>query len=586
MDQQLSNDAVDAFAKKLVDAGFLDAKKAAEIIQQSSAEKIPLINFIERKKLLDCRAVADMAAEHYGMALYDLFAHDRMDIPEGFVDHTFVENYFALPIKVEENHLVVAIADPAMPGKEDFAKQTGYSIEFVLVEADKLRATIDNLKKDIQIKKEDHNSVKQPQEEEQHPHMFSALDEVAKNQQPTYIVDHSVEKTDLGEAMDETTVSFVDKVLKEAIVTKVSDIHFEAYEGFYRVRYRKDGILVEVATPSSNKAAAIVARLKVMANLDVFEHRVPQDGRFRYNEVEDHPVDFRMSTCPTLHGEKVVMRILDPMSTALDVKTLGMEEDQQAMYLKAVNSSQGMILVTGPTGSGKTVSLYSALGLLNKPEVNISTVEDPVEIYMQGVNQVQVNTKTGMTFSGALRSFLRQDPDVIMVGEIRDLETAEIAVKAAQTGHLVLSTLHTNSAPETLTRLSNIGIKPYNIASSVLLVMAQRLVRRLCEHCKKPMELPKEALLKEGFTEDAVDFKVYEPGSCDKCSQGYSGRIGIYEVMPISEEMGRLIMSDGNAIELADQAKKEGLLSLREAGLRKVREGITSLEELNRVTSG
>jgi type IV pilus assembly protein PilB len=375
-------------------------------------------------------------------------------------------------------------------------------------------------------------------------------------------------------------------VLLDAINQKVSDIHFEPYEKNYRIRFRQDGMLHEVLAPPVNIAMRLAARLKVMSRLNTAERRVPQDGRLKMTLSRNRAIDFRVNTCPTIYGEKVVLRILDPTSAQIGLESLGMEPEQLESFRSAIQKPYGMILVTGPTGSGKTVTLYSALNILNKAEVNISTCEDPVEIQVPGINQVNVNPKTGLTFAEALRAFLRQDPDIIMVGEVRDLETAEIAVKAAQTGHLVLSTLHTNDAPQSLTRLANMGVPPYNIASSVLLIMAQRLARRLCPHCKKPDDAPKEALLEEGFTEDEIEggLTVFKPVGCPQCTKGYRGRTGIFQVMPVSEDIGRLIMEGGNAIQLAEQSRREGIHDLRASGLRKVKAGLTSLEEINRVT--
>jgi type IV pilus assembly protein PilB len=381
-------------------------------------------------------------------------------------------------------------------------------------------------------------------------------------------------------------VRYINKILLDAINQGVSDIHFEPYEYTYRIRYRQDGMLHEVANPPSNLANRLSSRIKVMSRMNIAEKRVPQDGRIKMKLSKSRAIDFRVNTCPTLYGEKIVLRILDPTSAQLGIEALGFEKEQRDDFESAINKPYGMILVTGPTGSGKTVSLYTALNMLNKPEVNISTAEDPVEIQVAGINQVNTNVKTGLTFAEALRAFLRQDPDIVMVGEIRDLETAEIAVKAAQTGHLVLSTLHTNDAPQTLTRLANMGIPPFNIASSVLLIMAQRLARRLCEHCKEADELPREALLEEGFTDADIDagFTIYKPVGCDQCTNGYKGRVGIFQVMPVSEAMGKIIMEGGTSLQLEDQAKKENVNNLRRSGLRKVMQGITSLQELNRVT--
>jgi type IV pilus assembly protein PilB len=372
----------------------------------------------------------------------------------------------------------------------------------------------------------------------------------------------------------------------DAINKGASDIHFEPYEKSYRVRFRQDGVLREVAAPPIGMAPRLSARLKVMSRLDISERRIPQDGRIKLNLSKNRAIDFRVNTCPTLFGEKIVLRILDPNSAKLGVDALGFEAEQKELFMQALYKPYGMLLVTGPTGSGKTVTLYTGVNILNQADVNISTAEDPVEINLPGVNQVNVNNKVGLTFPSALRAFLRQDPDIILVGEIRDLETAEIGIKAAQTGHMVLSTLHTNDAPQTLTRMVNMGVPPYNIAGSVNLIIAQRLARRLCSQCKEQLDIPKEALLEEGFNpkDIAAGLKIFGPKGCDQCSGGYKGRVGIYQVMPVSEEMGRIIMENGNAMQLAEQAKKEGIPDLRESGLKKVKDGITSLDELNRVT--
>jgi type IV pilus assembly protein PilB len=378
---------------------------------------------------------------------------------------------------------------------------------------------------------------------------------------------------------------FVNRTLLDAIHRGASDIHFEPYEKSFRVRFRQDGVLHEIITPPIEMASRVVARIKVMARLNIAEHRIPQDGRMRIPLSPHRAIDFRVNILPTSFGEKAVLRIQDTGSAQLDIDSLGYEPRQKDFFLQAIHNSQGMVLVTGPTGSGKTVSMYSALNILNKTEVNISTVEDPVEINLCGINQVNVNPKTGMTFANALRAFLRQDPDIIMVGEIRDLETAEIAIKAAQTGHMVLSTLHTNNAPQTLTRLMNMGVAPYNIASSVTLIVAQRLARRLCHHCKEQDSIPSEELLNQGFSKnDLDDLVVFRAAGCDRCTLGYTGRIGIYEVMPISTKIRHLIMTGGNALEIAEEARQEGISSLRQSGLRKVRAGLTSLEELHRVS--
>jgi len=401
------------------------------------------------------------------------------------------------------------------------------------------------------------------------------------------VADEAPDEADSALGVDDApVVRYVNKILLDAINGGASDIHFEPYEKKYRVRFRQDGILHEVANPPVNLAPRLAARLKVMSRLNTAERRIPQDGRIKLALSRNRAIDFRVNTCPTLYGEKVVLRILDSSAAQVGVDALGFEPAQKSAFMHAIKKPYGMILVTGPTGSGKTVTLYTGLNILNEAEVNISTAEDPVEIQVAGINQVNVNPKTGLTFASALRAFLRQDPDIVMVGEIRDLETAEIAVKAAQTGHLVLSTLHTNDAPQTLTRLANMGIPAFNIASSVNLILAQRLARRLCEHCKEPDDLAREALLREGFSEADLegDWKVYKAVGCSRCTNGYKGRVGIFEVMPISEQMEKLIMEDANAMELRQQANSEGIEDLRTSGLRKVKAGVTSLEELNRVT--
>jgi type IV pilus assembly protein PilB len=388
------------------------------------------------------------------------------------------------------------------------------------------------------------------------------------------------------EVEDAPVVRFVNKVLLDAIKRGASDVHFEPYEKIFRVRTRLDGVLSEVATPPVMLANKVCARLKVMSRMDIAERRVPQDGRIKMRLSKNRAIDFRVNTCPTLFGEKIVLRILDPSSAKLGIEMLGYEDHQRLMYEKHLAKPYGMILVTGPTGSGKTVSLYTGLNILNTEDRNISTAEDPAEINLPGINQVNVNPKVGLTFASALKAFLRQDPDVIMVGEIRDLETAEIAIKAAQTGHLVLSTLHTNDAPKTLTRLVDMGVKPYAIATSVSLIIAQRLARRLCDNCKEIKDIPREALEKEGFSAEELDagITIFGPKGCKSCNGGYKGRLGIFQVMEVSETMGRIIMEGGNAIQIADQASQEGVIDLRQAGLNKVKDGVTSLEEVNRVT--
>jgi type IV pilus assembly protein PilB len=494
---------------------------------------------------------------------------DLEQLPTGLVEEKLLRAHHALPLFRRGNRLFLAVSDPTNHhGLDEIKFHTGLATDAILVEEDKLVRALTSAM------------------EAQDTAMSDLLDEDLENLDIGTGEDEGRERESNLDVDDAPVVRYVNKILLDAINSGSSDIHFEPYERTYRIRFRQDGMLHEKASPPANLAMRLAARLKVMARLNVAERRVPQDGRIKMTLSKSRSIDFRVNTCPTLYGEKVVLRILDSSAAQLGVEALGFEEDQRELFMSAISKPYGMILVTGPTGSGKTVSLYTALNLLNKAEVNISTAEDPVEIQVAGINQVNVNPKTGLTFAEALRAFLRQDPDIVMVGEIRDLETAEIAVKAAQTGHLVLSTLHTNDAPQTLTRLANMGVPPYNIASSVNLILAQRLARRLCEHCKEPEDLPREALLDEGFTEQdlAERFTVYKPVGCERCTKGYKGRVGIFEVMPVSEAIGRIIMEGGNSLEIRDQALKEGGRDLRRSGLRKVKEGLTSLEEINRVT--
>lgn len=567
----LDGNSLNLFAQRLVAEGLISEQAIETASQQASESDIPLVSHLAKQNLVEPALLAKIASKLYGLPLYNLSAHNKELIPEDFLQLDVVKQRYALPILKKGGSLLVAVVDPDAHGLRDLGIVTGLRVEFAVVEADKLNQMLDHVSEPSAA------YCELPEVN---------FDEFAELEVNAY--DDDDHEDYLSYDIDDTpVVRFVNKILIDAIQSKTSDIHFEAYEKLYRVRYRQDGILHEVASPPTKLAHSIVARIKVMANLDISEHRIPQDGRFKLTMSKDYSVDFRVSTCPTLHGEKVVMRILDPSTTKLEIATLGLDPTQEKHFLDAIKLPQGMILVTGPTGSGKTVSLYSALTLLNTEEKNTSTIEDPVEIYMQGINQVQVNNKTGMTFSAALRSFLRQDPDVMMVGEIRDLETAEIAVKAAQTGHLVLSTLHTNSAPVTITRLINMGVEPFNIASSVVLVMAQRLVRRLCPSCKKPVQIDHQQLIYAGALESEVaDYQCHEAVGCNSCVAGYKGRTGIYEVMPISSAMSQTIMNGGNAIELAKQARSEGVASLRESGLAKVRAGITSLDEVMRVSSG
>jgi len=522
---------------------------------------------------LSSRSIAEAAADEFGSPLLNLTSIEFPANLKDVVDKKLVEKHFALPLYKRGNRLFVAVADPTnLHGLDEIKFNTGLSTEAVVVEADKLAIGIESFLKDS---------------EEDISDSLGGLD---GDDLENLDVDTAEEtKTqDANSDVDEAPiVRFVNKILLDAIKTGASDIHFEPYEKAYRVRFRTDGILQEVARPPTNLATRLAARLKVMSQMDISERRIPQDGRIKMKISKTRAIDFRVNTLPTLFGEKIVLRILDPSSAKLGIDALGYEDDQKKLYLDALKQPQGMILVTGPTGSGKTVSLYTGLNILNTKEVNISTAEDPVEINLEGINQVNVNTKVGLGFAEALRSFLRQDPDIVMVGEIRDLETASIAIKAAQTGHMVMSTLHTNSAPETLTRLLNMGVPTFNVATTVSLIIAQRLARRLCPNCKEPTEIPDTILDEEGMLDigiEKADFELFAPKGCDKCSNGYKGRVGVYEVVRITPEISRIIMEGGNSIQIADAARKEGFNDLRISALRKVAQGLTSLEEANRVT--
>jgi len=527
-----------------------------------------LLAWLIKNKFADADQLAMAAAEEYGVPLIDIRAIDLTQAPISLVSETLIEKHEALPLHLRGNQLFIALKDPTDHEViDEIAFSSGFHVEPVLVSATQLRPAIDRAM-------------------EATSPAFDDFDEEEGLESVDFQVDaESLEDSSGDPAVDETpVVRFINKVLLDAIRKGASDIHFEPYEQRYRIRYRLDGVLKNVAGPPIQMARRLSSRLKVMAGLDIAEKRVPQDGRIKLNLSRSKSIDFRVSTCPTLFGEKIVLRILDSSATRLGIEQLGFDEAQQKMFHDAVRKPYGMILATGPTGSGKTVSLYTALHMLNSEGRNISTVEDPVEIRVHGINQVQQNTKQGMTFARALRAFLRQDPDVIMVGEIRDLETAEIAIKAAQTGHLVLSTLHTNDAPQSITRLMNMGVPTYNITSAVNLVIAQRLVRTL-HSCKKKLELPPEALLQAGFAEDQQEeLKLYQPTGCGECNEGYRGRTGIFEVMPITEAIAHIILAEGNALKIAEQARKEGILDLRQSALRKVAAGVTDLIEINRVT--
>ena len=553
----------------LIQDGLINEDQAESSFAEALDKKTPYVSHLVENKILNSIDIAISASRGFGVPIFDLDVLDPTVIPNDLVAEKLVRTHHALPIFKRGNRLFLAVSDPTNhQGLDEIRFNTGLASEAILVEEDKLNRMIDK--------------VMDAQETGMDELLDADLDNLDIS---TGDEEGSGDESSLD--VDEApVVRYINKILLDAINQGVSDIHFEPYEYTYRIRYRQDGMLHEVANPPSNLASRLSTRLKVMSRLNIAERRVPQDGRIKMKLSKSRAIDFRVNTCPTLYGEKIVLRILDPTSAQLGIEALGFEEEQRTAFLEAINKPYGMILVTGPTGSGKTVSLYTALNLLNKPEINISTAEDPVEIQVAGINQVNMNTKTGLTFAEALRAFLRQDPDIVMVGEIRDLETAEIAIKAAQTGHLVLSTLHTNDAPQTLTRLANMGIPPFNIASSVNLIMAQRLARRLCENCKTVDDLPKEALLEEGFSESdiATGFTTYKPVGCDLCTNGYKGRVGIFQVMPVSEAMGKIIMEGGTSLQLEDQAQREGVFNLRRSGLRKVMQGITSLQELNRVT--
>jgi len=560
-------------ARRLVEESILDAATAAKASDEARRSGTPFVAYLVEHSLAEARVIATSAAEEFGVPLIDLNSFDLEAIPKDLVKENLIRQHNALPLVRRGVRLFVAVSDPTnLQALDEIKFQTGITTEPVLVEQDKLYAVID------QFLNAQEDALGDLGGDDLEDLDMESFDEQEEDDDPSAGTD------------DTPIVRFVNKMLLDAIKTGASDIHFEPYEKTYRVRFRTDGILHEVNKPPVNLGTRLAARLKVMSEMDISERRVPQDGRIKMKLSKTKAIDFRVNTLPTLWGEKIVLRILDPSSAKMGIDALGYEDFQKELYLDALMQPQGMILVTGPTGSGKTVSLYTGLNILNTAERNIATAEDPVEINLEGINQVNVNNRVGLNFAAALRSFLRQDPDVVMVGEIRDLETAEIAIKAAQTGHMVLSTLHTNSAAETLTRLRNMGVPAFNLATSVNLIIAQRLARRLCSACKQSLDVPHETLMEEGFTEEdiASGFEVFEPNlnGCDKCKEGYKGRVGIYEVVKITPEMSRIIMEDGNSIELAEQAKKLGFNDLRRSGLLKVMQGVTSLAEANRVTTG
>lgn len=564
-------------ARRLVKDGILDEEQAQQSYQDAAAERVPFVSFLVQQGLANGHRIAEAASDEFGTPYFDLRSFNPESFPKELVDEKLVRKHHTLPLYKRGNRLFIALSDPTnLRALDEIKFHTGLSTDAVLVEEE---ALADGIKAYLEAAEEDIGTGLEDLEEGLEDLEVDAFDESGEPDD------------DGGTDLDDTPiVRFVNKVLLDAIKGGASDIHFEPYEKSYRVRFRTDGVLHEVTKPPINLGGRLAARLKVMSQMDISERRMPQDGRIKMKLTKKRAIDFRVNTLPTLWGEKIVLRILDPTSAQMGIDALGYEDEQKQMYMRALEQPQGMILVTGPTGSGKTVSLYTGLNILNTAERNISTAEDPVEINLEGINQVHVNAKVGLTFAEALRSFLRQDPDIIMVGEIRDLETAEIAIKAAQTGHMVMSTLHTNSAAETITRLLNMGVAPFNLATTLNLIIAQRLARRLCSHCCTPADdVPQEALLKEGFTEqDLADenFNLMHPNTkgCNKCHQGYKGRVGIYEVVRITEELARIIMEEGNSIELAKQSKLEGFNDLRRSALVKAASGVTSLEEVNRVT--
>ena len=539
-------------------------------LTEAQQQNMAIVPYLVQNKVAPANKIAKLLAPEFGDPLFDLNALSADAVNKDLVDEKIINQYGALPLFRRGNRLFVGLSDPTrLDAIDAIAFNAKLTVETVVVEEDKLKKMIENV--------------------------YSGgtglgdLGDVDLSDDVEGGTDDD-EGTDAnaGSGEDAPVVKFVNKMLIDAIRMGASDLHFEPYEKSYRVRFRVDGVLQVISRPPIQLAGKIAARLKVMSQMDISERRAPQDGRIKLKISKTKAIDFRVNSCPTLFGEKLVLRILDPSSAMLGIDALGYEPDQKELFLEALEKPQGMLLITGPTGSGKTVSLYTGLNILNTPETNISTAEDPVEINLEGINQVNVNPKVGLTFASALKAFLRQDPDIVMVGEIRDLETAEIAIKAAQTGHMVLSTLHTNSAPETLTRLRNMGVASFNIATSVNLVIAQRLARRLCKSCKRPTNVPKQSLLEMGFTEEDLanpDNVIYEPVGCSECREGYKGRVGIYEVMKIHPSISRIIMEDGNAIQIKDEAIKHGFRDLRRSGIMKVLQGTTSIQEMYRVTS-
>lgn len=558
-------------ARILINQKLLSEEEATAIQTAANNKQISFITQILQSRQLTALQVAQAASHAFGFPLLDLNTMNADFIPTKGISPQMMQSYRAMTLYNRGNHMFVALSDPTnLHMLDEVQFQTGKTLVPVIVEDDKLGKWIDKL---VEARDTSMQSL--------------VTDDVFGLDVETEDKDSEAEA--VVEIDDAPVVKYIHKILLDAINMGASDLHFEPYEKFYRIRYRVDGILREIAQPPLAIKEKLASRIKVISNLDISEKRVPQDGRMKLVLSKTRTIDFRVSTLPLINGEKIVMRILDPSSAKLGIDALGYEPDQREALLRAVTRPYGLVLVTGPTGSGKTVSLYTCLNILNEPGVNISTAEDPAEIPLAGINQVNVNDKQGLTFAAALKSFLRQDPDIIMIGEIRDLETADMAIKAASTGHMVLSTLHTNDAPSTLTRLVNMGVAPFNIASAVSLITAQRLARKLCPHCKRPADIPRETLLNMGYAEAELDgsWQPYSanPEGCDHCNQGYKGRVGIYQVMPVSDEMSRIIMKNGTSHDIADQAQKEGIRDLRQSGLLKIKQGLTSLEEIEAVTN-
>ncbi|WP_180175652.1 type IV-A pilus assembly ATPase PilB [Acinetobacter sp. YH12025] len=556
------------FIRRLVDEGHLSAEKMQTALQNSKKAHQDIVPHLIQEYQLSARLIAETISIEFGEPVFDISTYDTSLIIRDEFEDKLITKHRILPIFKHGNLLFVAISNPTNIEAVDAIRfGSKLNTETIIVEHDKLEKLIE-----------------QNFAEESTFDFDDDFDLDLDSETP----DPSQEDEDEATGDEAPIVKYINKLLVDAIRMGASDLHFEPYEKTYRVRYRVDGVLRTITNPPLQLATRLASRLKIMSQMDISEKRIPQDGRIKLKLSKNKAIDFRVNSLPTLFGEKLVLRILDPSSAMLGIDALGYEPDQKELFMQALEKPQGMLLITGPTGSGKTVSLYTGLNILNREDTNISTAEDPVEINLEGINQVNVNNKVGLTFSAALKSFLRQDPDIVMVGEIRDLETAEIAIKAAQTGHMVMSTLHTNSAPETLTRLRNMGVPSFNIATSVNLVIAQRLARRLCSQCKETVDVPKQSLLELGFTEDDLntpEFQIYQPVGCAECREGYKGRVGIYEVMKVTPEISRIIMEDGNALQIAEASNQAGFNNLRRSGLIKVMQGVTSLQEVNRVTS-